>query len=286
MIHRNSFPLQETKYFHTFKIENKFSPKTTNTEFALASNEAIMSHLEINTEQKKRISELESQLIYTQAELLESNKTIDKLKRDVKRQRSKRTSLLRTKTTEIKETEISHQIQLNNMRQEYLEFKESKNEHINNLQKELDRMYKIIASLQDENDFLRHQKEATPEVNRCLKPQNYSFNETNLDHSQENERISKRKDSKNHRKKLNLGEVKRWIGSEISKLWLSDTDEIEQLDMWVTETHPLYPIIEMMKSLTSKSFDKQKKIHELESHNAKLKSELDSLEVKTPHVIK
>ena len=54
MIHRNSFPLQETKYFHTFKIENKFSPKTTNTEFALASNEAIMSHLEIKTEQKKR----------------------------------------------------------------------------------------------------------------------------------------------------------------------------------------------------------------------------------------
>ena len=91
----------------------------------------------------------------------------------------------------------------------------------------------------------------------------------------------------NRKKKLNLNDVKRWISSEISRLWLLDTNEFDQNEIIdVNDTHPLYPIIEMMKTLASRSFDKQKRIFDLESENSKLKSEVRSLEGKTPHLIR
>ena len=174
---------QDQKRYNAFHYGIRLSPKTAITEGNLMQNESAdiqrsqIAAREVENQQK-RISELETQLINAQAQLIESGKTIDKLRKSVRRQRSKRSSLLRTKTAEIKETTLEHQKKITDIKQEYLELKVSKDNHISNLQQELDRMYKIIEALNDENVFLKQQHEAmNSDINRCLRPEQHSFND-------------------------------------------------------------------------------------------------------------
>lgn len=92
---------------------------------------------------------------------------------------------------------------------------------------------------------------------------------------------------KKHRKKKSLvPEVKKWVSSEISKLCVSDCDLLEQqILVDVQEDNPLYPLVEMMKTLSKSSLQKQTLISKLESDNLRIKSELVNIETKLPTMI-
>lgn len=92
---------------------------------------------------------------------------------------------------------------------------------------------------------------------------------------------------KKHKKKKSLvPEVKKWVSSEISKLCVSDCDLLEQqILVDVQEDNPLYPLVEMMKTLSKSSLQKQTLISKLESDNLRIKSELVNIETKLPTMI-
>ena len=90
--------------------------------------------------------------------------------------------------------------------------------------------------------------------------------------------------------KSRLGSVKlilnKWVNSEISRLWITDnhsTDEKVILD--VEHTHPLFPIIKMMQSLSDKCAEKSNQIIDLKSSNKSLSYELDQLKSTNPALI-
>ena len=80
--------------------------------------------------------------------------------------------------------------------------------------------------------------------------------------------------------------LNKWVNSEISRLWITDnhsTDEKVILD--VEHTHPLFPIIKMMQSLSDKCAEKSNQIIDLKSSNKSLSYELDQLKSTNPALI-
>ena len=80
--------------------------------------------------------------------------------------------------------------------------------------------------------------------------------------------------------------LNKWVNSEISKLWITENYSTnEKIILDVESTHPLFPIIKMMQSLSGKWVKKSTQIIDLKSRNKSLSHKIDQLKTKNQTVI-
>ena len=70
---------------------------------------------------QSRISELENKLIQAQSELLEKNRLVESLQKEVKNQRRKRHNLAKEKQNEFNQLKTDHEKHIQSMKSEFNE---------------------------------------------------------------------------------------------------------------------------------------------------------------------
>ena len=79
--------------------------------------------------------------------------------------------------------------------------------------------------------------------------------------------------------------LNKWVNSEISRLWITENHSTnEKVILDVESTHPLFPIIKMMQSLSDKWVKKSNQIIDLKSWNKNLSHEIDQLKAESQTV--
>lgn len=147
-------------------------------------------------------------------------------------------------------------------------------------------MFEEKERLKEENFHLRVLEQThANHINRCLKPNNSLLVDASLQESckKSKKQSPKKSEGKPPTKYFGENEIKKWVSSEISRLCINENEDPEkQILLDVESSHPLFPIVKMMQSLSQKWQQKRNEIIDLKSQNKSLAYQVEQQKSEIP----